>query len=231
MAVNEIELSSIAKPRLKLRSRAKKVEPEEFTKKRKKLLARGKGEKKLPKKKGSAKSIERVRAPVELDAKKSKDVAARLEKMRKEIEGELINSADTDDEQLRELMRMYNELTTIAQILEGRIKTANSSRDVYPLLQTYSQLREVIADIRALRDVGSVALRVREELLIPFVQSLAQDTITARGELVADLTRTLGPESKELVSSLVKSVFARFASAMQRSYEEAVDRLHVVIGS
>lgn len=58
-----------------------------------------------------------------------------------------------------------------------------------------------------LRDVGSVALRVREELLIPFVQSLAQDTLTVRGELVADLTRSLGPESKELVSSLVKSRF------------------------
>ena len=231
MAVKEIELSSVATPRPKLRSRAKPVEPEEFKKKRKKLLSRAKGDKKLPKKKGSAKSIERVRAPVDLDEKKPKNLEKRLEKMRKEIEGELVNGADTDDEQLRELMRMYTELTTIAQILEARIKTANSSRDVYPLLQTYSQLREVIADIRALRDVGSVALRVREELLIPFVQSLAQDTLTVRGELVADLTRSLGPESKELVSSLVKSVFSRYAAAMQRSYEEAVDRLHIVIGS
>jgi hypothetical protein len=231
MAVKEIELSSVATPRPKLRSRAKPVEPEEFTKKRKKLLSRAKGDKKLPKKKGSAKSIERVRAPVDLDEKKPKNLEKRLEKMRKEIEGELVNGADTDDEQLRELMRMYTELTTIAQILEARIKTTSTSRDVYPLLQTYSQLREVIADIRALRDVGSVALRVREELLIPFVQSLAQDTLTVRGELVADLTRSLGPESKELVSSLVKSVFSRYAAAMQRSYEEAVDRLHVVIGS
>jgi hypothetical protein len=51
MAVKEIELSSVATPRPKLRSRAKPVEPEEFTKKRKKLLSRAKGDKKLPKKK------------------------------------------------------------------------------------------------------------------------------------------------------------------------------------
>lgn len=71
-------------------------------------------------------------------------------------------------------------------------------------MQTYNQIREVIADMRALRDMGSIGDRVNQEILYPFVQSAAKDAGEFYQSITRQCKRLLPPELFEQVDLLLR---------------------------
>lgn len=79
-----------------------------------------------------------------------------------------------EHDQFQEYVDIFTSLQDIARIKEEQCRNNNAqSKDVYALMQVYNQMRDVIADIRALKDITQVADQINVDVLEPFAQSTA----------------------------------------------------------
>ena len=159
--------------------------------------------------------------------------AAELERLKMEAEGVLEKMPamnNEDAEQLEQYRHMFEKLVTIATILEDNITGKKNGREVYPLMQTYNQIREVIADMRALRDVGAMGSLINDEVLAPLMQSIAQDTVDLYQGIVKLLSTHLGQDGAAAMTPKIDQLFASAGSTMHRSYENALDKSQKVLG-
>lgn len=168
-----------------------------------------------------------------LPAKQKRE--AELERLRAEAEEACavvsrMKLSDEDAEQLNQYRHMFDKLISIARLLESNIESNKTSRDVYPLMQVYNQMREVIADMRALRDIGSMCDNINDEVLHPMVQSVAQDMGGTYQEIRALLTKMLTPQEAELIMQDVNKSFSSLASKLQITYEHTLDKTQRVLG-
>ena len=132
---------------------------------------------------------------------------------------------DEEQQQLDQYVHMFDKLVEIAKILEEKIVTTASSRDVYPLMQTYNQIREVIADMRALRDMGSIGDRVNQEVLYPFVQSAAKDAGEFYQSITRQCKRLLPEEMFAQVDQLLREEFRRMVVSSKQAIPHFLIRL------
>lgn len=163
---------------------------------------------------------------------KTKRKADNLEALQREA-SELLNSMsgipDEEQQQLDQYVHMFDKLVEIAKILEEKIVTTASSRDVYPLMQTYNQIREVIADMRALRDMGSIGDRVNQEVLYPFVQSAAKDAGEFYQSITRQCKRLLPEEMFVQVDQLLREEFQAYGGKLQASYTAFLDKTATIL--
>lgn len=146
----------------------------------------------------------------------------------------VIERFDPSSEEARQLdqyRHMFDELVDISAILEFNIKDRKSSRDVYPLMQTYNQMREVIADMRALRDLGKLGDRVNDDLIYPLVQSIGQDIAQFYQDLNADLRRVLPAPEADIVMAELGTKFSGLGSKIKLAYDQCLDKSARVLGS
>ena len=155
-----------------------------------------------------------------------------LEALKREAESVMSSMTELPDEeaaQLEQYQHMFTTLVDIAQALETRILGSSNSRDVYPLMQTYNQIREVIADMRALRDMGSIGDRVNQEILYPFVQSAAKDAGEFYQSITRQCKRLLPPELFEQVDLLLREEFQAYGGKLQASYTGFLDKTATIL--
>ena len=155
-----------------------------------------------------------------------------LESLKREAESVMSSMTELPDEeaaQLEQYQHMFTTLVDIAQALEKRILDSTNSRDVYPLMQTYNQIREVIADMRALRDMGSIGDRVNQEVLYPFVQSAAKDAGEFYQSITRQCKRLLPPELFEQVDLLLREEFQAYGGKLQASYTGFLDKTATIL--
>ena len=141
------------------------------------------------------------------------------------------DSGSEEARQLDQYRHMFDELVDISTILETNIKEKKTSRDVYPLMQTYNQMREVIADMRALRDLGKLGDRVNEELVYPLVQSIGQDIAQFYQDLSADIKRLLPEHEADAVMAELGTQFSGLGSKIKLAYDQCLDKAGRVLGS
>lgn len=161
------------------------------------------------------------------------DRRAELERLKAEAEAviERIPVGNSEDaEQLEQYRHMFDKLVSIATILEDNITGNRTSRDVYPLMQTYNQIREVIADMRALRDVGAMGAMLNDEVLAPMMQSISQDTVDLYQNIERMMRSHLDSSQADALKPKIDSFFSKAATAMQRSYETALEKSQTVMG-
>lgn len=82
-----------------------------------------------------------------------------------------------ENDQLTEYQVMFTKLRRMARICERLYFAKKQSRDVYALMKIYDQMREIIADMRALRDVGQLGDTLNAEVLGPLAQANATSLI------------------------------------------------------
>jgi hypothetical protein len=156
-----------------------------------------------------------------------------LERLKAEAEAVIeripVNNSE-DAEQLMQYRHMFDKLVTIATILEDNITDKKNGREVYPLMQTYNQIREVIADMRALRDVGAMGALLNDEVLAPMMQSISQDTVDLYQAVIRLHTSHLDPQQAAALKPKVDQLFSSAATSMQRSYESSLDKSQTVLG-
>lgn len=158
---------------------------------------------------------------------------AELERLKAEAEAVIeripVNNSE-DAEQLAQYRHMFDKLVDIANILEDNITRNKNGREVYPLMQTYNQIREVIADMRALRDVGAMGSLLNDEVLAPMMQSISQDTVDLYQAVVRLHASHLDPQQAAALKPKVDQLFSSAATSMQRSYENSLDKSQTVLG-
>lgn len=158
---------------------------------------------------------------------------AELERLKAEAEAviERIPATNSEDaEQLAQYRHMFDKLVDIANILEENITSHRNGREVYPLMQTYNQIREVIADMRALRDVGAMGSLLNDEVLAPMMQSISQDTVDLYQAVIRLHASHLDHHQAAALKPKVDQLFSSAATSMQRSYENSLDKSQTVLG-
>jgi hypothetical protein len=103
----------------------------------------------------------------------TKDDIESLDAQFVEVLSSLPESMQQENEQIAEYQRMFGKLKRLARMTERQILGNKSTRSIYPLMQVYREMREVIADMRALKDVGQLGSVLNEEVLTPFAQASA----------------------------------------------------------
>lgn len=167
------------------------AEEKELLKKAKKKKKTSKSDKPVKAKKKKKTSLEDV--DIELPAKKkkkksrNKELIAEKRDRKKDklaasvpaLEGTLEtmikeNPQIREHDQFQEYVDIFNSLQKIARIKEEQCENNKAqSKDVYALMQIYNQMRDVIADIRALKDITQVADQINVDVLEPFASTTA----------------------------------------------------------
>lgn len=180
------------------------------------------------------KKVTTKKAVAKISATSSKEERrAELDRLKAEAEAviERIPATNSEDaEQLEQYRHMFDKLVAIALILEENITSHRNGREVYPLMQTYNQIREVIADMRALRDVGAMGSLLNDEVLAPMMQSISQDTVDLYQAVIRLHASHLDPQQAAALKPKVDQLFSSAATSMQRSYENSLDKSQTVLG-
>lgn len=139
-------------------------------------------------------------------------------------------TGDEFDEQYR---AMFEQACSIAKRLEDGIQNSKrkvSNRDIYALNTLYSQIREIIADMRATKDMTSVLEELKSVVLKPFVDACAQSVIDAFHANHTNITHMVKNEDiREELLKRLRNASADAGAHMQEEYEKMLTRLQGVI--
>lgn len=134
------------------------------------------------------------------------------------------------DEYDREYRRMFENSVGLAQRLEEQMEERIYNRDVYALNTIYSQIREIIADLRATRDISAQIAELETIVLAPYHkvvgQTLSEVLFHVEGA-VAKFVKD-GDIRAEIVKKLKNTVYEA-AMTLQDEYGKAVDRAGKVL--
>lgn len=142
--------------------------------------------------------------------------------------GELIDSipdiVKQENDQIQEYLTMFETCRELARTAEGIYFDKKQSRDLYPIMQTYNQMREIIADLRALRDVGQMGEILNEEVISPLVQSNAAALINARQAMITYFKSNLQTSEIAAANVALDRIITEAAKSIQQSYDDALSK-------
>jgi hypothetical protein len=135
------------------------------------------------------------------------------------------SSMNQEMEQVREYRQMFETLSRMARIAEQKYLKDKQSRDMYAALKAYAEMREIIADMRALADFTEHANRINETVVTPLVQSSAAALVeynkAVLGVIQKEIDSTQFPLIKKLVDSYARDAGTKLQSAQNTARESA----------
>lgn len=170
------------------------------------------------------------------EKKKKKQVPATLDTAALENEAQQYIEAIPDivrqeNEQIDEYIRMFEQLKLIVRKAENQYLASGQGRDLYPLMQVYNQMRELIADLRALRDVGQLGEVISTEVVTPFAQLGGNGLVKMAQEINAWIKSNCDDLSMiENSKTAIEAILRRTAKDFQISYEAALNKTIEVFG-
>jgi hypothetical protein len=136
-----------------------------------------------------------------------------------------------ENEQIDEYIRMFEQLKLIVRKAEKQYLESGQGRDLYPLMQVYNQMRELIADLRALRDVGQLGEVISTEVVTPFAQLGGNGLVKMAQEINAWIKSNCDDLSMiENSKTAIEAILRRAAKDFQISYEAALNKTIEVFG-
>ena len=135
-----------------------------------------------------------------------------------------------DSEQVQEMVRMFDKLRDMATKLEQKFDENPSPQTVYALLKVYDQVRECIADLRALRDISQMGQLLNDEVITPLVQSIASAVSTMYQNIKMDTNKTLPPEYIRQLTSILDSHVQYAATEIEEGYQRSLVKTINVFG-
>lgn len=132
----------------------------------------------------------------------------------------------TDErEHVREYVRMFKRLRSLAKKLERDCLSQSGGRGVYALCTVYSQQREVIADIRTLTDLSGQVQMLDEQVLQPFTRSVGQQVLNVYYQLRRLITETTEKKQTQFALDKLEEITKDLSSVLQAQYEESSVRV------
>lgn len=127
---------------------------------------------------------------------------------------------------LDEYIHMFQTLQEMIRIGEDRYMTSQSTREVYALMTMYSQLREVIADIRSLTDMSTHADSIVKDIIQPTISSIAQSMVDAFYH-VRILVREISKDSEvQYGVKKIDDIMRDQGLMLQNQYQVLSERIH-----
>jgi hypothetical protein len=150
---------------------------------------------------------------------------------------ELMKS-DTVFEQNRKQIEQYADMfersVRIANIFEAKLLNPGEgkdaqSKDVYALLKVYTEIREIIADMKALQDVNEYTSRLDEDVLKPFSRGNAAILLGFIRNIERHAKKFLKPEDSKSIIELLSRIGKHAGVDMQGLYAVAKEQTHKAI--
>lgn len=180
------------------------------------------------KKKKKSKELALIDGPA--TKKQLAKAARRKEKMEQEI---VFLPADggSNDEFDQQYRAMFEKLRTIIELFEEKMLAGDpNGRDVYALSTLYSQMREVIADIRSAKDVTSQIAELESKAYGAFLKLIGQSYIDLFFKLQKDLRMFVKDKDAQLqmIASLEGAVKDE-TDKVQAGYHVMLERVRTVL--
>lgn len=175
--------------------------------------------------KSSSKELAMVSAgPVALKkkAKGKQDVMAAVE--------EYVHLPQPVDEFDAETRRIFEQLVRTAGRLEEQMEERIYNKDVYALNTIYSQIREVIADLRATRDISAQISELEAVVLRPYQQIVAQGFTDMYFHMMGAITKFVKDDDiRAELEKKMKNTLGEVAETVTEEYPKALDRMRKVL--
>jgi len=175
-------------------------------------------------------TIEKPKKKKKKKKKLTKDnVLAQGSTLVKEMEGELLmmemdNIEVADRQQMEQYHQMFTKLRDISIGIEKKCMKSFGSRDVYALLKCYAEMREIIADLRALKNIDNSVNEFNDDVLQPYAKLSTNAVLTFRQSVLTMLQQNC---STDEYSMFIKQIdqFAHGAGVeIDTGYQGALDR-------
>lgn len=139
------------------------------------------------------------------------------------------NVFDENRAYLDQYRHMFDKLITMSEIAEDQYMTKKQSRDIYALMKLYDQMREVIADLKALQNVGQYIDAVVSEVINPFTKTASQVMLDLINAVNVYNKRTLDPDVARAVEDLMKSIGKTSGQKIQEGYNASIENLRRIL--
>ena len=162
-----------------------------------------------------------------LPVKKAATSVEDLDSQFVEVLSGIPDSVKQENEQIQEYLRMFSKLKRIARMTERQVIQNKSTRGIYPLMHVYREMREVIADLRALRDVGQMGEVLNDEVLNPFAQSCVTSIVNLRKALLIGAKNTISNPSEltdyiNVIDSTIRSAGIEIDTSYRNSLSKTI---------
>lgn len=183
--------------------------------KRKKPSTEAKTKKRKSKKKRNSKELAVIE---EANLKLENRLAKRKAKL-----AELAVKADvipTDSESafLEEYTHIFKSLQKLTRIAEKKYKTSEQSRDIYALMAMYSQMRECIADMRAIKDLNEMSDALIRAILDPLLRSVGQVLVETYFKLQKEIKGNVSKEDQIVLLERLDMATQESAAKVQEHF-------------
>jgi len=238
MAGKKIELSEMTTKR-KATSEKKKakvvVKQEKPTKTKPKVTTQGKPKlktKEVPKPKLKTKSLvkDKKDLPSKLTGKSSKSLqdlqkhkAALVAEANGLIEQMGDNVFDDNRRYVNQYETMFKQLITISDMAEKKYFKSKDSRDIYALMKVYDQMRDVIADMKSLQNVGEYIDALVQDVLNPFAMTTSQSILDFVNHLNSYVRKNIPTDLQDEVIKYCKTQAKASAVKMKESYLASIE--------
>ena len=148
---------------------------------------------------------------------KSRELQATVKKQEEALEIPT-NIASFEKEYLQEYLRLYDTLKTLCLRVEQRCHSSKGSRDVYALMALYSQQREIIADIRSIKDLSEQVHLLIRHVLQPYTSAIAQSILDMFYHLKKIVKEVCPPEDLDSVTKLLDNLMRDQGKQLQQRY-------------
>ncbi|QZE59425.1 hypothetical protein MPK66_gp181 [Erwinia phage pEa_SNUABM_2] len=179
---------------------------------------------KKKKKKKKENAVEVIKKKKKKDKTRTGTDVAALEGQLMEVMADIPDVIKQENDQIQEYMTMFKQCQAMARECELLYLKKKQSRDIYALMKLYDQMREIIADLRALRDVGQLAEILNAEVLGPFAESAGTILVSVFHQINAWNKKNLPVELIAAAGNATKQIISRSAKDVEQSYQAGLEK-------
>lgn len=143
----------------------------------------------------------------------------------------LLPAEGSNDEFDRQYRAMFDKLQQIIEIFEENMLSGTpNGRDVYALSTLYSQMREVIADMRSAKDVSAQIQELEAKAYGAFLQSVGQNFVAIYYKLSKDIrTFVKDKEARHQLLGELDGIIKDESDKITGNYQLMLERVRTVL--
>ena len=134
-----------------------------------------------------------------------------------------------EDEQFTVYYTMFKSVKKLSRKAAKTAMVSPTGRNIYPLIQLYNQLRDLVADIRALKNITELTYQIDDDVLVPYTQQTSA-IFMEYYQSVRDLMNKDVPQEKlERNTTELKKITKQSGVSLQAAYATALQKTNYVL--
>lgn len=133
------------------------------------------------------------------------------------------NVFDDNRRYVNQYETMFKQLITISEMAERKYFKSKDSRDIYALMKVYDQMRDVIADMKSLQNVGEYIDALVQDVLNPFAMTTSQSILDFVNHLNSYVRKNIPTDLQDEVIKYCKTQAKASAVKMKESYLASIE--------